>query len=199
MSKNNKPRPYLGKRAIEIASRFVEDGEAITGAHLESAILELEQKASQQSTSQTSVSEAFVREELDLLHHELSEKIIGQKTALEPQLKSIAVSLDTIRLMLNIFGEEQTGADTSDLFKEARMLMDEVLQPLAQETRERAPEPNTKEGLKDLTGLGEHGHRDDEDGVLNQEDPDLETNGHSIIPGQDGRSAEHEKDQGRGR
>jgi len=49
----------------------------------------------------------------------------------------IAVSLDTMRLMLNTFAEELAGADTTELFKRLDAQMEKVLIPIAQETQAR--------------------------------------------------------------
>lgn len=181
MSDKDKPRVTLSERATALAAKHA-GPEKITGAHLETAIIELETKANTPPPSTIGITETQLRQEMDLLYHELTGQSEGQIKGLETQLKSVAASLDTIRLMLNIFGEELLGADTSDLFKEAEHLMQQVLEPLARKAPDQAQE-HGHPAKQDDPRVGEQpAQRDAEDVAKDLEDPDLEMNGHELVP-----------------
>lgn len=197
--KDNKSRPRLGKKAIALVSQYVPEGEPITGAHLELAIGELERRAEEEKSISCGVDEDKLRNEFDLLHTDLAKEIEGLKEELEPQLKSIAASLDTIRIMLNIFGEELGGADTSDLFREAHNVMEKVLQPLASDARERNDTAAKAPSDEHERGSQTKPEQDHEDAIITHEDPDLEVNGHSVMQEQNSQGLEQAPDQERGR
>jgi len=97
----------------------------------------------------------------------------------------IAVSLDTMRLMLNTFAEELAGADTTELFKRLDAQMEKVLIPIAL---------GTTKGEDDTRGS----QRDEHEETQAREDADLEMNGHDVL--QNGKEPESSKtrDTGRG-
>lgn len=198
MSDIEKPRITMREQAFEIAST-VAGHERPTAAHLEEAILLLKTEAAGKSGPVNGITDEFFRSETDQLYRELVTEIRSQSAALvarfdrvDIQIKAAAASLDTIRQMLNIFGEEMAGADTAELFKEANEIITQVLKPLALETKERL---NTPTKIVDNTRGSQ---REETEEIQSREDPDLEANGHTVVQGDRPKEPQLARDNGRG-
>jgi len=197
MKDKDRVRIDLTERSIEMITRLVAPKEKITGRHVQEALELLEEPEPTQAEA-TSVDVSFMQSEIDQLYRDLTTELnkLGGEQAkgiklVSDHLGRIAVSLDTMRLMLNTFGEELAGADTEELFKRLDAQMEKVLIPIARKTDGRIVSPT--KGDDDTRGS----QRDEHEETQDRDDADFEMNGHDLV--QNGKEPEGKQTREMGR